>query len=897
MAPAETPTAPADIVFAPAPAPAPAAPAEQRKDAPEKPGATGPAAENAAEHAAANVPRKRTGGGTEHVQGRRGDDGQGATGRTGASGVDARVGGADTSARVRKGKVRAKRLLGVSGVSGAGTRAEADITARPPPPPGPPPAGPSAPPMPQPPPPPPPPPPLDTRLRLYGLKEKKVRGDGNCQFRALADQLFRDQELHAEIRAAVVAQLSGAPEAYSGFVHGDFDAYVREMSRETTWGDQITLQAAADAYGVAMRVISSARDNFVIEFQPKAKPSERVLWISFWEAEEHYNSTHHKDEEDEDDAAGAEPSAAELAAELGAEPGDDDEEDAVAAAPAAAAAAAPAAAAAAAALETLRFQASEMEPSARRAQFMKNHKEVYSDSSKHEGFVKRVTVIGDKMTNLNKRRVAAKPDAANAVSAALKALVLNLKKPRVIGAISDAGSSFRVDADSPFAVVMSWARPSDACARFSPEEVCGIEGEEGKGLLWRPFARFQRDMCSLEKCATYVCVELFVKMFHIASSVGTTFRDVVSFHAVDLCAALTEREEKFVRRKSADGGRTVSKLKAPDGWEDLARELTPTTLGAFLADGYPVIMLVSKAVIVIAREYYEKEGWSFEMWPDELIACAGVNPLIVRYDGSKHRDGVPAYGVGQVSKDGRVFLVACVAAAGDAMYGPLAAANGGAQYGAAHLTATVNVLISVCTDGELAEYDDEKRCAFVANGKVKPMTMREAAENMMSGEYVQARAAKRSLMSKKSHAVKDADGKSIKGKKAATTRLAAKDADGKSIAGKKGHAVKDADGKSITGKKAATTRHAAKDAAGTLQCVFKKKGLRKKPYNYVKTTCSGETRVRLYESGFESELAAAVALNVRLASLGLPPDNEGWFNAEEERKKEWKEEWKGVERV
>ena len=208
----------------------------------------------------------------------------------------------------------------------------ADTTARPPPPPGPPPAGPSAPPMPQAPPPPPPPPPLpagavapativpsaatrdftpqrmtnvpapdlahadhnklDTRLRLYGLKEKKVRGDGNCQFRALADQLFRDQERHAEIRAAVVAQLRRAREAYSVFVPEDFDAYVREMSRATTWGDHITLQAAADAYGVAMCVISSYKDNFVIEIQPTAKRSERVLWISFW-AEVHYNSIYH----------------------------------------------------------------------------------------------------------------------------------------------------------------------------------------------------------------------------------------------------------------------------------------------------------------------------------------------------------------------------------------------------------------------------------------------------------------------------------------------------------------------------------------------------------------------------------------------------------------------------
>jgi hypothetical protein len=317
-----------------------------------------------------------------------------------------------------------------------------------------------------------------------------------------------------------------------------------------------------------------------------------------------------------------------------------------------------------------------------------------------------------------------------------------------------------------------------------------------------------------------------------------------------------------------------------------------------------------------------------------------VNPLIVRYDGSRHKDdGMPAYGVGQVSKDGRVFLVACVAAAGDAMYGQLAAVNDGRQYGAAHLTATVNVLISVCTNGELVEYDDEKRCAFVANRAVKADTVREAAKNMMSGEYVQARAAKRTLANKKihakkdedgksvtamksnatRHAVKDEDGKSVTAMKSAATRNAVKDEDGKSVAGKKSaatrnavkdedgksvaamksnatrHAVKDEDGKSVAGKKSAATRNAVNGAAGKLQYVYKRKDKdSKKPYFYQKY---GETCKGICKSGFDSELAAAVALNDQLASRSLPPDNEGWFNAEEERRKEWKEEWKGVKRV
>ena len=94
----------------------------------------------------------------------------------------------------------------------------------------------------------------------------------------------------------------------------DWGSYVSEMSRDAAWGDHITLQAASDAYGVGMCVISSYKDNFVIEISPRVKRSERcvsfiiivraipltscfvhrVLWISFW-AEVHYNSIYTAD--------------------------------------------------------------------------------------------------------------------------------------------------------------------------------------------------------------------------------------------------------------------------------------------------------------------------------------------------------------------------------------------------------------------------------------------------------------------------------------------------------------------------------------------------------------------------------------------------------------------------
>ena len=47
---------------------------------------------------------------------------------------------------------------------------------------------------------------------MYGLVERTVKGDGNCQFRALADQLYRTADMHADVRRAVVHQLRARSE-------------------------------------------------------------------------------------------------------------------------------------------------------------------------------------------------------------------------------------------------------------------------------------------------------------------------------------------------------------------------------------------------------------------------------------------------------------------------------------------------------------------------------------------------------------------------------------------------------------------------------------------------------------------------------------------------------------
>ncbi|XP_052172570.1 OVARIAN TUMOR DOMAIN-containing deubiquitinating enzyme 12-like isoform X2 [Diospyros lotus] len=127
------------------------------------------------------------------------------------------------------------------------------------------------------------------RLQLYGLVERKVQGDGNCQFRALSDQFYRTAEHHKFVRQEVVNQLKSGQDMYEAYVPMEYDDYLKKMSESGEWGDHVTLQAAADSYGVKILVITSYKDTCYIEILPKFPKSKRVIFLSFW-AEVHYNS-------------------------------------------------------------------------------------------------------------------------------------------------------------------------------------------------------------------------------------------------------------------------------------------------------------------------------------------------------------------------------------------------------------------------------------------------------------------------------------------------------------------------------------------------------------------------------------------------------------------------------
>ncbi|XP_070030930.1 OVARIAN TUMOR DOMAIN-containing deubiquitinating enzyme 11-like isoform X1 [Nicotiana tabacum] len=130
---------------------------------------------------------------------------------------------------------------------------------------------------------------LSGRLAAYGLAEFQIQGDGNCQFRALADQLYHNPEYHKHVRKEVVKQLKHFRKLYESYVPMKYRSYRKKMKRLGEWGDHITLQAAADRYGVKICLVTSFRENGYIEILPKGIQPSRELWLSFW-SEVHYNS-------------------------------------------------------------------------------------------------------------------------------------------------------------------------------------------------------------------------------------------------------------------------------------------------------------------------------------------------------------------------------------------------------------------------------------------------------------------------------------------------------------------------------------------------------------------------------------------------------------------------------
>ena len=124
---------------------------------------------------------------------------------------------------------------------------------------------------------------LDARLTRLGMRRVAMEGDGNCQFRSIAHNVFKDQERYAEVRALATAHIEERMEYFQIYFENAraFRVWLVGMKRDRTWGDELTLRAAVDAFGMRVHVVQSTEQNWYLLYEPEEQKTKRSAFISY----------------------------------------------------------------------------------------------------------------------------------------------------------------------------------------------------------------------------------------------------------------------------------------------------------------------------------------------------------------------------------------------------------------------------------------------------------------------------------------------------------------------------------------------------------------------------------------------------------------------------------------
>ena len=136
---------------------------------------------------------------------------------------------------------------------------------------------------------------IELLIRLAALKSNgwqavNVGGDDNCFFRALAKQVYSDEQEHGRARQETIRYMREHREEFEHFVHDvDFDSYVDNMSMEGTYVEgQFEIQAAANTFNVRIKVYGRSRDHDRT-FTPLIDNLEtRDVYMAHYQAAQHY---------------------------------------------------------------------------------------------------------------------------------------------------------------------------------------------------------------------------------------------------------------------------------------------------------------------------------------------------------------------------------------------------------------------------------------------------------------------------------------------------------------------------------------------------------------------------------------------------------------------------------
>jgi len=124
--------------------------------------------------------------------------------------------------------------------------------------------------------------------RVKGLEIRKMAEDGNCLFRAVADQVYGDAEAYDMARQMCVDYMERERDHFSQFITESFTLYCKRKRRDKVYGNNVEIQAFAEMYNRPIHIYSYGAEPINI-FQGSYNTDVPPIRLSYHHGN-HYNS-------------------------------------------------------------------------------------------------------------------------------------------------------------------------------------------------------------------------------------------------------------------------------------------------------------------------------------------------------------------------------------------------------------------------------------------------------------------------------------------------------------------------------------------------------------------------------------------------------------------------------
>ncbi|XP_058088037.1 OVARIAN TUMOR DOMAIN-containing deubiquitinating enzyme 6 isoform X2 [Magnolia sinica] len=128
---------------------------------------------------------------------------------------------------------------------------------------------------------------LDIR-RTKGLEVKRMVEDGNCLFRAVADQVYGDSEAYDVARQMCIDYMEKERDHFSQFITEGFTSYCKRKRRDKVYGNNMEIQALSEMYNRPIHIYSYSTEPINI-FHGSYNTDTPPIRLSYHHGN-HYNS-------------------------------------------------------------------------------------------------------------------------------------------------------------------------------------------------------------------------------------------------------------------------------------------------------------------------------------------------------------------------------------------------------------------------------------------------------------------------------------------------------------------------------------------------------------------------------------------------------------------------------